>query len=85
MYAVAPTNSKAAQDAVAAAAPYAMAHNGWRTSNFVNSFQTERTITILNAIVGNWGVAMFPAGGEETASLGVLPQPAFPRVDWPLP
>ena len=31
----------------AAAAPYALAHNGWRTSNFVNSFQTERAITIL--------------------------------------
>ncbi len=26
----------------AAAAPNALAHNGWRTSNFVNSFQTER-------------------------------------------
>jgi thiosulfate reductase/polysulfide reductase chain A len=64
----------------AAAAPNAMAHNGWRTSNFVNSFQTERTITILNAIVGNWGVAMFPASGEEAGALGVLPQPAFPRV-----
>jgi thiosulfate reductase / polysulfide reductase chain A len=64
----------------AAAAPYAMAHNGWRTSNFVNSFQTERTITILNAMVGNWGVAMFPSGGEETAALGVIPQPAYPRI-----
>ena len=64
----------------AAAAPYALAHNGWRTSNFVNSFQTERTITILNAIVGNWGVAMFPASGEEIGALGAVPQPPYPRV-----
>jgi thiosulfate reductase/polysulfide reductase chain A len=64
----------------AAAAPYAMAHNGWRTSNFMNSFQTERTITILNAIVGNWGVAMFNESGEETGDLGSVPQPPYPRV-----
>ncbi len=64
----------------AAAAPYAMAHNGWRTSNFVNSFQTERTITILNAITGNWGVAMFDESGEETGALGAIPQPPYPRV-----
>ena len=64
----------------AAAAPYALAHNGWRTSNFVNSFQTERTITILNAIVGNWGVAMFDESGEETGDLGAVPQPPYPRV-----
>jgi thiosulfate reductase/polysulfide reductase chain A len=63
----------------AAAAPNAMAHNGWRTSNFVNSFQTERTITILNAIVGNWNVAMFNPS-EETAALGAVPQPPYPRV-----
>ena len=42
----------------AAAAPHALAHNGWRTSNFVNSFQTERAIAILNALVGNWGVTL---------------------------
>jgi thiosulfate reductase / polysulfide reductase chain A len=64
----------------AAAAPHALAHNGWRTSNFINSFQTERTITILNALVGNWGVAMFPSSGEETGVLGVIPQPPYPRV-----
>jgi thiosulfate reductase/polysulfide reductase chain A len=64
----------------AAAAPYAMAHNGWRTSNFENSFQTERTITILNAIVGNWGKAMFNESGEETGDLGSVPQPPYPRV-----
>jgi len=54
----------------AAAAPYALAHNGWRTSNFINSFQTERAIAILNAIVGNWNVALLPAAGEETGILG---------------
>ncbi|MGZ6346590.1 MAG: molybdopterin-dependent oxidoreductase [Anaerolineales bacterium] len=64
----------------AAAAPYALAHNGWRTSNFVNSFQTERAIAILNALAGNWGVAMFPATGEESGVLGAPPQPAYPRV-----
>jgi thiosulfate reductase/polysulfide reductase chain A len=64
----------------AVAAPYALAHNGWRTSNFVNSFQTERTITILNAIVGNWGVAMFDETGVDTSMLGSIPQPPFPRV-----
>ena len=64
----------------AAAAPNALAHNGWRTSNFVNSFQTERAITILNALTGNWGVAMFPAAGEESGVLGAPPQPAYPRI-----
>jgi thiosulfate reductase / polysulfide reductase chain A len=64
----------------AKAAPHALAHNGWRTSNFVNSFQTERAITILNALVGNWGVTMFPSGGGEGAGLGQIPQPAYPRV-----
>ena len=64
----------------AAAAPYALAHNGWRTSNFINSFQTERAIAILNALVGNWGTAMFPAGGEESGALGAPPQPPYPRV-----
>jgi len=64
----------------AAAAPSALAHNGWRTSNFVNSFQTERAIAILNAIVGNWGTTMHPAGGEEGGALGKPPQPAYPRV-----
>jgi len=64
----------------AGAAPYALAHNGWRTSNFVNSFQTERAITILNALAGNWGVAMFPTSGEESGELGAPPQPSYPRV-----
>jgi len=64
----------------AAAAPYALAHNGWRTSNFVNSFQTERAIAILNALVGNWGTALFPAAGEESGVLGAPPQPPYPRL-----
>jgi thiosulfate reductase/polysulfide reductase chain A len=64
----------------AAAAPHVLAHNGWRTSNFVNSFQTERAIAILNALAGNWGVAMFPASGEESGVLGAPPQPPYPRV-----
>ncbi|HTX91967.1 MAG TPA: molybdopterin-dependent oxidoreductase [Anaerolineales bacterium] len=64
----------------AAAAPYALAHNGWRTSNFVNSFQTERAIGVLNAIVGNWGTAMSAASGEESGGLGAPPQPAYPRI-----
>jgi thiosulfate reductase/polysulfide reductase chain A len=62
------------------AAPYALAHNGWRTSNFVNSFQTERAITILNALVGNWGVTLLPAGGEESSCLGKPSQPPYPRI-----
>ena len=64
----------------AAAAPYALAHNGWRTSNFVNSFQTERAIAVLNAIVGNWGTTMRTAGGEESGVLGAPLQPAYPRI-----
>ncbi len=63
----------------AAAAPHALAHNGWRTSNFVNSFQTQRAITILNALVGNWNVTMRAAAGEGSGGLGKPPQPAYPR------
>ncbi|MBI3243081.1 MAG: molybdopterin-dependent oxidoreductase [Chloroflexi bacterium] len=62
------------------AAPYALAHNGWRTSNFVNSFQTQRAITILNAITGNWGVTLLPAAGEGGGGLGKPPQPPYPRI-----
>jgi thiosulfate reductase/polysulfide reductase chain A len=64
----------------AAAGKYALAHNGWRTSNFINSFPTERAITILNALMGNWGTTMFPAGGEGSSGLGSPPQPAYPRI-----
>jgi thiosulfate reductase/polysulfide reductase chain A len=63
----------------AEAGQYALAHNGWRTSNFINSFPTERAITILNALVGNWGTTMLPAAAEG-AGLGSPPQPAYPRV-----
>ena len=64
----------------AAAAPHALAHNGWRTSNFVNSFQTERAIAILNALVGNWNVHLQAAGGEGSSALGAPKQPAYPRM-----
>jgi len=62
------------------ARPYALAHNGWRTSNFINSFPTQRAISILNALMGNWDVAMFAAEGEGGGGLGKPPQPAYPRV-----
>jgi thiosulfate reductase/polysulfide reductase chain A len=64
----------------AAAAPHALAHNGWRTSNFVNSFQTQRAIAILNALVGNWNVTLRASAGESSGGLGKPPQPAYPRV-----
>ncbi|MBZ0302434.1 MAG: molybdopterin-dependent oxidoreductase [Anaerolineae bacterium] len=64
----------------AAAAPHALAHNGWRTSNFINSFQTQRAIAILNALVGNWNVTMKASGGESSGALGTPPQPPYPRV-----
>ncbi len=62
------------------AAPHALAHNGWRTSNFVNSFHTQRAISILNALMGNWDVVLTEAGGEESGALGAPPQPAYPRI-----
>jgi len=62
------------------AAPHALAHNGWRTSNFVNSFHTQRAITILNALMGNWDVVLTEAGGEESGTLGAPAQPAYPRI-----
>jgi len=65
----------------AAAGKDAMAHPNWRTSNFVNSFQTERAIAILNALVGNWNNTLFNAGGEGGGvSLGSPKQPPYPRV-----
>ncbi len=60
--------------------PTRLAHNGWRTSNFINSFPTERAITILNALVGNWGVTLLPAAGEGGGPLGKPPQPPYPRI-----
>ncbi len=67
----------------AAAGSSALAHNGWRTSNFVNSFQTQRAITVLNAIMGNWGSTLHPAAGEGAGGLGFIPQPAYPRISAP--
>jgi len=68
----------------AAAGPDALAHPGWRTSNFINSFQTERAIAILNALSGN----IFTPGGALIGdsslaagpTLGNPPQPSYPRV-----
>ena len=61
----------------------ALAHPGWRTSNFINSFQTERAIATLNALSGN---VLTPGGclstemAAEGAGLGAPPQPPYPRV-----
>jgi len=65
---------------IADAAPHVLIHNGWRTSNFINSFHTQRAISILNALMGNWDVVLTEAGGEESGTLGVPPQPPFPRT-----
>jgi len=68
----------------AAAGKNALAHPGWRTSNFINSFQTERAIATLNALSGN---VLTPGGCLAAESpeasgvhLGKPPQPAYPRV-----
>lgn len=67
----------------AAAKHNALAHPGWRTSNFINSFQTERAIATLNAISGN---VLTPGGclsadvAAEGAGLGAPKQPPYPRV-----
>ena len=68
----------------AAAKQNALAHPGWRTSNFVNSFQAERAIATLNAISG---AVLTPGGcmGAENpevsgVALGKPPQPAYPRL-----
>ncbi|MBI4788861.1 MAG: molybdopterin-dependent oxidoreductase [Chloroflexi bacterium] len=66
----------------ALAAPHAFVHNNWRTSNFVNSFQAERAMAVVNAISGNWQQpgGLFPSAGESGVALGSIPQPAYPRV-----
>lgn len=66
----------------AEAAPQAFAHPNWRTSNFLNSFQTERAIACLNALVGSWAQpgSLQPAEREESGGLGDIPQPPYPRV-----
>jgi thiosulfate reductase/polysulfide reductase chain A len=67
----------------AAAKHNALAHPGWRTSNFLNSFQTERAIATLNALSGN---VLTPGGcltanvAAEGAGLGAPSQPPYPRV-----
>jgi thiosulfate reductase/polysulfide reductase chain A len=67
----------------AAAKHNAMAHPGWRTSNFVNSFQTERAIATLNALSGavlTRGGCISADVGEEGSGLAKPPQPAYPRI-----
>lgn len=67
----------------AAAGHRAMAHPGWRTSNFLNSFQAERAIATLNALSGNVlrrGGCLSAELSVEGAGLGSPPQPAYPRV-----
>ena len=71
----------------AAAKQNALAHPGWRTSNFVNSFQAERAIATLNAL--SWAVLV--AGGCMGAenpevsgiTFGIPPQPPYPRISAP--
>ncbi|MDM8529180.1 molybdopterin-dependent oxidoreductase [Anaerolineales bacterium HSG24] len=67
----------------AIAAPNAFAHPGWRTSNFLNAFQTARSIGALNAIIGNWdqpGGFFASSGHDGGVALGSVPQPPYPRV-----
>jgi thiosulfate reductase/polysulfide reductase chain A len=65
----------------ASAAPHAFAHPNWRTSNFVNSFQTERAIAILNALIG-----LYTEDGEHlfeepvSITLGAPKQPGYPKI-----
>ncbi len=69
----------------AAAKPDGFAHPGWRTSNFVNSFQTERAITILNALMGvchQPGICRLSAE-EPEVGLGAPPRPPYPRITAP--
>jgi thiosulfate reductase/polysulfide reductase chain A len=68
----------------AAAQHNALAHPGWRTSNFINSFQTERAIATLNALSGavlKPGGCMGATSPEATGiTLGQPPQPPYPRI-----
>jgi thiosulfate reductase/polysulfide reductase chain A len=68
----------------AAAKRRALAHPGWRTSNFVNSFQTERAIATLNAVVGNVfepnGCLIAASPEASGVPLGKPPQPPYPRT-----
>jgi thiosulfate reductase/polysulfide reductase chain A len=67
---------------MANAAPHAFVHPNWRTSNFVNSFQAERMIAVLNALLGNWNApgGLCESAGGEAEGLGGIPQPAYPPV-----
>jgi thiosulfate reductase/polysulfide reductase chain A len=71
----------------AAANHNALAHPGWRTSNFVNSFQAERAIATLNALSGAVLVPGGCMGAENPEVSGVTfgqpPQPAYPRSSAP--
>ena len=61
----------------------ALAHPGWRTSNFINSFQTERAIATLNALSGNvltQGGCLSAEVAAEGAGLGAPSQPPYPRL-----
>lgn len=64
----------------AAAAPAAIAHPNWRTSNFINSFQSERAIAVLNSLVGNWAQpgGLIPDQSVNTVQLGTISHPSFP-------
>ena len=68
----------------AAAGKNALAHPGWRTSNFINSFQTERAIATLNALSGNvltpGGCLVAESPESSAVPLGKPPQPAYPRI-----
>jgi thiosulfate reductase/polysulfide reductase chain A len=68
----------------AAAGKDALAHPGWRTSNFINSFQTERAIATLNALSGNvltlGGCLVAESPEANGIALGKPPQPPYPRV-----
>ncbi len=64
--------------------PRAFIHPGWRTSNFINSFQTERAIAVANALMGlcpEEGDCMF--SDESSVPLGSPPQPAYPPATAP--
>jgi len=73
----------------AAAKPNALAHPGWRTSNFINSFETERAIATLNALVGNifepggcLSAEFAEAGGISLGSLRNLHTRAYQPAGW---
>ena len=48
----------------------------------MNSFQAERCIAILNAIIGNWDQpgGLSAGTGEAGVPLGSIPQPPYPRT-----